>query len=171
MPSLLFDAAIIGFLTIDMFVIGVFMLQFFKHGKKIMTSLAFLLFGFMLISGGVVFYGSFIEPQRIVVMEQSIDLRKDASTTMPHDLSIALVSDFHVGPYKKKDFVEKAVTKINSLKPDMILLAGDFAFGDEPPFEDLEPLKNLSAPLGVFAILGNHDYTESNGRDPEDFAL
>lgn len=76
-------------------------------------------------------------------------------------LRVALVSDFHLGPYKQRGFATKVVKKIMALKPDIILIAGDFLAEDKKYVSFLEPLKNLSAPLGVYAVLGNHDYDDT----------
>jgi uncharacterized protein len=72
---------------------------------------------------------------------------------------IALLTDIHHSALVGADDVRAAVDLALSLKPDLIVLGGDYVtFGDrefvEPVAELLAP---LSAPHGVFAILGNHD--------------
>lgn len=99
----------------------------------------------------VMVYGSFLEPQRIILNKKSIHI-KDA----PH-LRVAIASDFHTGAYKDARFVRRVVDRINALQPDLILLPGDFLDDADSPLENLEPLKNLKAPHGVFAVIGNHD--------------
>ncbi len=98
-----------------------------------------------------VFYGSFIEPQLIVVN------RFEVPFPSPTPLKIALLSDIHVGPYKDAAFVQRVVDEANSQLPDLVLIAGDFLFDENTPLTALSPLANLSAPLGVFAVSGNHD--------------
>lgn len=76
-------------------------------------------------------------------------------------LHVVAVSDIHMGVIIGKKNVAGLVEKINSLKPDIILLAGDIFDEDLQPVIDLnlgEYLRNLKAPLGVFAITGNHEY-------------
>ena len=58
----------------------------------------------------------------------------------------------------------RIVGQINALRPDLVLLAGDFS-GDRQLAtrwysydEALAPLSALRAPLGVVAVLGNHDH-------------
>lgn len=97
------------------------------------------------------FWGSFIEPKLIAVNTKSIH-----SKALP-ELTIAVIADFHVGPYKGTKYVERIVRKANALQPDLILLPGDFIFDCHASLSHLEPLKNLCARLGVFAVLGNHD--------------
>jgi len=81
-------------------------------------------------------------------------------------LRVALVSDVHVqGPDMPPERVERLVAQVNAQRPDIILLAGDFvgdrllATRDYSDAEIAAPLGHLSAPLGVYAVLGNHDYT------------
>lgn len=96
-------------------------------------------------------HASFISPQSIVVTKKTIQY------SLPESLSIAIVSDFHVYPGKDAQFIKKAVSKINTLEPDVILLVGDFIFTPGVPFNQLQELENLRAPMGVYAVLGNHD--------------
>ena len=79
-------------------------------------------------------------------------------------LRLALVSDMHIGnlamPVARLD---RIVDQINAEKPDAILLAGDFVNGSDAESWDFHPrllaapLSRLRAPLGLFAVLGNHD--------------
>ena len=107
---------------------------------------------FGLFGAVVVFYGSFIEPQIITVTRHTVDLPLHAP------LKIAVLSDFHVGPYKSKAFVRRVVQKTNALLPDLVLLAGDYTFDDRQDIHALAPLRDLRPSLGVFAVLGNHDH-------------
>jgi uncharacterized protein len=102
----------------------------------------------------LVAYGSFVEPRLLRVRKQRVALPVGAP------LRLAVAADFHVGPYKGAGFVERVVAHINALKPDVILLPGDFIEGITSTMADLSPLKELRAPLGIFATLGNHDSGE-----------
>ena len=75
-------------------------------------------------------------------------------------LKIIQISDFHLGSWSCKSKLEEAVDIINALHPDLIFFTGDMANYttlDVLPFE--QTLARLKAPLGIFAILGNHDYS------------
>lgn len=75
------------------------------------------------------------------------------------DLRIVQISDLHVGVSIRKSFVETVVETANSLKPDMIFLTGDFVDGTvEDLLEEILPLKNLQAPMGIYYVPGNHEY-------------
>jgi predicted MPP superfamily phosphohydrolase len=69
------------------------------------------------------------------------------------------LSDFHSGPYMSREQMLSVRRQIEELKPDLYFFTGDFvdAFAEQmPPF--VEAFENLRAPLGVFTVLGNHDY-------------
>ena len=74
-------------------------------------------------------------------------------------LKIVQFSDFHSGSFDDYEAVRKGLSYINERKPDIILFTGDLVnnrAGESKPFMDM--LRELEAPLGKFAVLGNHDY-------------
>ncbi len=72
---------------------------------------------------------------------------------------IVQISDLHVGPTIKGDFVRKVVDQVNALKPDMIAFTGDLGDGQVSYLrDDVAPLAELSAPYGTFFCTGNHEY-------------
>ncbi|MBR4466211.1 metallophosphoesterase [bacterium] len=74
-------------------------------------------------------------------------------------LRAAVIADIHADRITKKKTVKKIVDLAMAAKPDLILIPGDFADGEvEEVGKELEPLKELKAPLGVFAVSGNHEY-------------
>lgn len=91
------------------------------------------------------------------------NLELTISKTVPGEKTLTLVmaSDIHMGTIIARRKTNKLVTTINSLKPDIVVFAGDVVD------EDLAPvIKNnlganllqIKAPLGVYAITGNHEY-------------
>jgi len=105
--------------------------------------------GFLLVT-----YGSFIEPQIIVVTEKTI------SHPLSTPLKIAVMSDIHVGEYKGAAFVKRAVDRINTLLPDIVVLPGDFIVNHSSNLGDLGPLRDIRTTMGTYAVLGNHDVGE-----------
>lgn len=103
------------------------------------------------VASAVLAYARFIEPLRIVITHVTVAL------PMRTPLRIALVGDFHLGPYKREAFVAQAVQHINALSPDLVLLVGDFLFDERTDFAHMRPLANLHARCGVYAVVGNHD--------------
>ena len=85
-----------------------------------------------------------------------------ALKNLPQDFEgfrIVQLSDLHVGPTLKRDFVEMAVKRSMSLKPDMIVITGDLADGRVSSLKnDVAPLADLEAPSGKYFVMGNHDY-------------
>ncbi|MGE0130142.1 MAG: metallophosphoesterase [Blastocatellales bacterium] len=74
-------------------------------------------------------------------------------------LTIAQLSDIHHGLYTGLDYINRCVEIVNGLKPDLIALTGDFTHAGRQYVEPCaELLKNLRAAVGVYAVLGNHDY-------------
>lgn len=75
-------------------------------------------------------------------------------------LKIVQFSDLHIGTFgHDKKFVAELVDSINTLAPDVVVFTGDIVNRKSKellPFVD--ELKRLHAPLGVYSILGNHDY-------------
>jgi predicted MPP superfamily phosphohydrolase len=92
---------------------------------------------------------------------RSLDLHIAKKARGEKTLKIAMASDIHLGTLVGKRGASRLVTMINDLHPDIILLAGDLVDEDLKPVirRNLgETLKNLHAPLGVYAITGNHEY-------------
>lgn len=76
-------------------------------------------------------------------------------------LTILFASDIHLGNSIGKRSLQRYVQLINDRKPDLILLGGDITDRTIGPLLEQklhEELKQLNAPLGVYAILGNHEH-------------
>ena len=74
-------------------------------------------------------------------------------------LTIAQLSDIHHGPYTGLDYIRRCVEIANGLNPDVIALTGDFTFAGRKYVEPCAGvLRGLKARIGVYAVLGNHDY-------------
>jgi len=72
-------------------------------------------------------------------------------------LRIALFSDLHLDLHRNHRLLAKVTAQIRALRPDLILSGGDLV--DSPHcLADADLLATLSAPLGKFAVLGNHEY-------------
>ena len=76
-------------------------------------------------------------------------------------LKIVMMSDLHIGEMIDRKLVERYVALSNAQNPDMVVLAGDIMdyesrFAEKEHIEDV--LKQLKAPLGIYIIMGNHEY-------------
>jgi predicted MPP superfamily phosphohydrolase len=119
----------------------------------------------VLLLGGLlcVIWGSLFEPNRLVVNQRAIQI-----DNWPKELSglrIALIGDLHTGsPFIDDQKLERIVELTNQQNPDLIVLLGDYMVKDSWHGHRVEPevtaahMKGLHAPLGVYAILGNHDW-------------
>jgi predicted MPP superfamily phosphohydrolase len=112
-----------------------------------------------LLLAGWGYWGATRTPQ---VIRQSVQLKGLPPGTR---LRVLLFSDTHFGrPDMPAARLDAIVDQANALKPDLILLAGDYNGGKLVPLSGtphlepaVAPFARLKAPLGVFAVLGNHD--------------
>ena len=101
------------------------------------------------------------EPRRLLVRE--IDVRVDCWRGAP--LRVTLVSDLHIGsPGVGLPKLDAVTTQIQATQPDIVLLLGDFVIQGVkggrfvPPETIAARLGQVRARLGVYAVLGNHDW-------------
>jgi len=74
------------------------------------------------------------------------------------NVRIAFLTDFHRGVFISQEFVLKGVEMAQALRPDLILLGGDYVDYDPALIVPvMEALGGFNAPLGVFAVQGNRD--------------
>ena len=72
---------------------------------------------------------------------------------------IVAMSDLHIGSLLGEQWLTERVAQVRKERPDMIVLLGDLFEGHGTPHGDLlTVLKRLSAPLGVWAVPGNHEF-------------
>jgi predicted MPP superfamily phosphohydrolase len=105
----------------------------------------------------------FIEPNRLVVHYETI--RIDGWPTELSGIRIAMIGDVHTDTrYINEAKLQRIVDLTNAQHPDLIVLLGDYIHGNRDNPEHVEPevtaryLKDLKAPLGVYGVLGNHDW-------------
>jgi predicted MPP superfamily phosphohydrolase len=107
-------------------------------------------------------YGLGIEPLRLRVARYHL-----SSPRWPSDceLKVAAIADVHAcDPWMSLDHIAAIVDQTNALDPDVIVMLGDYVAGHRhvtrliPASEWASIFAGLKAPLGVHAILGNHDY-------------
>lgn len=106
---------------------------------------------------GATAYGFGYERHRIVVTDATLAVRGLPAAW--EGIRIALLTDIHHSELVPAEDVTRAVELANAQRPDLVVLGGDYVTAPdhsfiEPVAELLAPLK---APMGVFAILGNHD--------------
>ena len=76
-----------------------------------------------------------------------------------HGLKIVQVSDIHAGSFYNKEAVNRGVDMILDQQPDVIFFTGDLVNNRAEEMNDyMDVFDRLTAPMGVYSILGNHDY-------------
>ncbi|MCE9668942.1 metallophosphoesterase [Myxococcus stipitatus] len=74
-------------------------------------------------------------------------------------LKVVQISDIHVGPTLDGRWLRRVVEQVNALAPDVVAVTGDLVDGDVGTLrEEVRPLAELRASLGVFYVTGNHEY-------------
>ncbi len=111
-----------------------------------------------------------IEPNRPRIVRQEIALRRWPERL--EGFTVALLSDFHYDPYFSVHPLRSAISMVNALHPDLIVLTGDFvsvpftgnvAAGAAAAEPCAQLLRQMQAPYGLWAVMGNHDvFTDSD---------
>ena len=78
-------------------------------------------------------------------------------------MRLVFFSDLHIGEAMTPDYIARAVKLIQDQQPDLILCGGDFidhraVYAYDPRV--MASLRSLHAPLGVYYVLGNHEYRD-----------
>jgi hypothetical protein len=112
-----------------------------------------------------------VEPNRPGIVRRDIALRRWPARL--EGFTIAVLSDFHYDPYFSVHPLRSAIGMVNNLRPELIVLAGDFvstpivgnavaAASASEPCAQL--LRQMKAPYGLWAVMGNHDCTTDPDR-------
>ncbi len=142
------------------------------HHLVIASGLMWLVFPFVLKYGGierlptlagVFFLGAAIasafaawNANRITVRELSVRVR-DLPDSWRGKTAVVF-SDVHLGHVHAARFLERVVTRVSTLAPDVVFIPGDLFDGPKIDMAaSAAPLKKLHAPLGVYCSIGNHD--------------
>ncbi len=116
-------------------------------------------FSVVLISTCVIVFAGYLNTRKISIRTVEVTAAKrDADIK---SLNIVMGSDFHITPVNDGKLLMQIVEKINSLKPDIILLPGDIVDEKATILDRMEvgkTLEKLSAKYGVYASTGNHEF-------------
>ena len=104
------------------------------------------------------FWGFFIEPDLLVIREQTIEI--DNWPQQLDGLRIAVLSDIHVGrPVITDEKLRTIIARTNERQPELVVILGDYMTRNAVEPEVFGAvLKGFSAPLGTYSVLGNHDW-------------
>ncbi len=132
------------------------------HGPRWRKRLRIAFISLILFALGIAIWAFFIEPNRLVTRQET--LRIERWPVELSDLKIAVLSDIHAGGrFIDERKIRLIVERTNALNPDLIVILGDYISGGHDHHsmapEVFAPiLKDLHAPLGVYSVLGNHDW-------------
>ena len=118
--------------------------------------------GLLGLAAGTTVYAAAIEPERLVVTRYAPAL---PGWPAGRKLSITVIADLHAGgPDMQFEHIRRIVDRASALQSDIVLLLGDFIASYRFAITKVSDpvwaaeLARLSAPLGTWAILGNHDW-------------
>jgi len=112
-----------------------------------------LLLAFLIIL--ILFIYGFVSGKKLDVNTTRVSIGLDSP------IKVALLADTHISTNgKRADFARQVVEKVMEQQPDLILLGGDYVSTTDGINYLGEVFEGITAPLGVYAVLGNHDYWE-----------
>jgi predicted MPP superfamily phosphohydrolase len=117
------------------------------------------LFAFLVVAvtGGLTLLAVRSGLARVALREVEVRLRRLPKEL--HGTTIVQLTDVHVGPTIRRDFIERIVAQTNAQNPDVIAITGDLVDGSvEDLREHVAPLARLNARFGVYFVTGNHEY-------------
>ena len=102
-------------------------------------------------------WGMIAGPYRYKVFKETVRLPKLPKAF--DGLRIVQISDIHSGSFYSTEAVQRGIDLINAQKADVVFFTGDIVNDRAEEMEPyIEMFKKIQAPLGVYSILGNHDY-------------
>ena len=115
------------------------------------------MYGLTAASFGGTAYGMFLEKNECEITSAEFPIAR-----LPEGLdgfTMALVSDIHSSIFMSEEEMEKYARLVNDMNADLIVVPGDFVTSDyREVYPFVEAFHVLSAPCGVYGVLGNHDF-------------
>lgn len=128
-----------------------------KLTRRKLLRLALASGGSSVAATAALLYSRRVEPYRLVV--ERVEARPAGLPRELDGLTLGLMSDLHRGSYTSEALIERAAEALMSLSPDLIALTGDFVHGYNFQGPSVaRALRALHAPLGIYAVMGNHDH-------------
>jgi uncharacterized protein len=151
---------------------AIFLMAVSFLGVDLITAFGFLLPRFVfylrgvgLAAGGLLSVVALIQGLRPPVI-QNYDVQLSGLPRALDGTVIVAMSDLHLGAILDEKWLQARVDQIRAEKPDIVVLLGDIFEGHGQPKEELfSGLRHLSAPMGVWFILGNHEFHGSPNVD------
>lgn len=122
--------------------------------KKVLYSCLIL---FVLIFFGLVWYGLFVEPYRVEI--RNLWIEDSRLGKILEDKIAVHLSDLHMSKIGRRE--QRVLNILNGLGPDIIFLTGDYVFWKGDYEASLIFLSKLKAKIGIWAVMGDYDYSRS----------
>lgn len=156
----------LSFLAVDLVRIINAVVHFAPSGMVTFRYYAFIISMAVIFAAMAYGHYKFRNPE---VVELNLKAEKP---TQNKELRIVAVSDLHLGVSIDRQMLQRFVKLINSRKPDIVLIAGDFSDRGIRPLINQNmksEIRKINAPLGIFAVMGNHDFYGENRHIAADY--
>ena len=157
MAAFLYFIILLGVIDIVKLILGIKRFEFI--GTNTLQKIYFISnIGAIVIVVILLVYGTY-NATNLKTTKYAIKINKDAGKLKK--LNVVMLSDLHLGDIVDKQRLSKMVSKINELRPDIVILAGDIIDDYIEPFIEQnmgEEFKKIHSKYGVYAVLGNHEY-------------
>jgi len=142
----------VSLLAVDLITVFGFLLSRFAPSLR----------GWALVTGVVLSVIALVQGFRPPVV-QNYEVRLPGLSREMDGTVIVAMSDLHLGSLIGEQWLAERVTQVQEQRPDLVFLLGDLFEGHGKPRGELLPvLRRLSAPLGVWAVPGNHEFHGGN---------
>ena len=151
---------ILSFVLVDMVRTANHFLHFAPEGMLIFRKWAFFASLAVIVVAMIIGNYKFNRPEIV-----NIEISVNNKPLQNRELKIVAASDIHLGVSIDKKNLQKYVRLINAQNPDIVLFAGDMIDNSLAPLVKQninKDLREINAPLGVYAVLGNHEYIGGN---------
>ncbi|MEN8787628.1 MAG: metallophosphoesterase [Flavobacteriales bacterium] len=126
----------------------------FSSRRKAITNIGL---GIAAVPFSAFIYGMFKTRYDFKVFRNTLEIDKLPKAF--EGLRIVQISDFHAGSLDNMKAIKLGLEKIQNLEPDLLLFTGDLVNNTSEEFDKFIPyFKSLTASIGKFSIMGNHDY-------------
>lgn len=146
-------------------------LDFITAFGFLLPRLAPALRSFALLGAGMLCLIAFIQGFRPPVV-RNYEVRLPGLPAEADGTVVVGISDLHLGTLTSERWLKARISQIESLRPDLVIILGDLVEGHgelENEKKMLPLLQGLKAPLGVYAVTGNHEHYAAVGAGPSFF--